>query len=148
MHENLHQNQRSWARLKRKSRKYKYGGRGSDRISEGEGNKVVKKGNQKWMRWEERLALGDIKWVWEVREGERKDRQKDWNRKREGVAEKRERWKGCSPDNPSSLHMIISEAANEPLLHIWNTNNLTLNQKWQARLVIGRGLLLLNIGKD
>ncbi len=76
------------------------------------------------------------------------ERQKDWNRKREGVAEKRERWKGCchspaaSPDNPSSLHMIISQTANEPLLHIWNTNNLTLNQKWQARLVIGRGLLL------
>lgn len=39
--------------------------------------------------------------------------------------------------------MIISEATNEPPLHIWNTNNLTLKQKWQARLVIGRGLLLV-----
>lgn len=100
------------------------------------------------MKREERLAPGDRKWVWKVRVEERRDRQRDWSRTREGVAEKRERWKGCchspaaSPDNPSSLHMIISEATNEPLLHIWNTNNLTLNQKWQARLVIGRGLLL------
>lgn len=37
--------------------------------------------------------------------------------------------------------MIISEAANEPLLHIRNTNNRPLNQKWQARLVTGRGLV-------
>lgn len=100
------------------------------------------------MKKEAMLALEDRKRVWKVREEEREDRQKDWSRKRDAVAEKRERWKGCchsleaSPDNPSSLHMIISEAANEPPLHIWNTNNLTLNQKWQARLVIGRGLLL------
>ena len=62
--------------------------------------------------------------------------------------QERERWKGCchgsavSPNNPSSLHMIISEATNEPPLHIWNTNNITLNTQWQARLVTGRDLKL------
>lgn len=47
-----------------------------------------------------------------------------------------------SSHNPSSLRMIIWEALNEAPLHIWNGNNLTLNQMWQARLVSGRGLLL------
>lgn len=47
-----------------------------------------------------------------------------------------------SSHNPSSLRMIIWEALNEAPLHIWNSNNLALNQMWQARLVSGRGLLL------
>lgn len=82
------------------------------------------------MKREETLALGDRKWVWKVREEERRDKQRDVEVERgREWQKKRERWKGCchspaaSPDNPSSLHMINSGAANEPLPHIWNTNN-------------------------
>lgn len=85
-----------------------------------------------WNWWSSRGA-----WRWEL-EGERA-------LKVGGRDGKQERWRGgchisaASLHNPSSLHMIISEAAKEPQLHIWNTNNLALNQKWQARLVPGRG---------
>lgn len=60
-----------------------------------------------------------------AREIELKDKQKKIRAKRErDGARKQERWKGCchspaaSPDNPSSLHMIISEAANEAPMDI------------------------------
>lgn len=64
-----------------------------ERESRGEnGGEKNRKGNQKWMKRKYGLALRYRMWVWKVRKEEKKkDRQKDWSRKREREWQKKGR---------------------------------------------------------